>query len=134
MIDLEAPTANEVLEQLRACCQALDDKKASEIKVLCLKNCSTVTDYFVIATGNSEPNLRALSREVIHRLDDLQVETTHTNPTNGTGWAVVDAYDIIVHVFTKEVRQFYNLEGLWRDAEIIDVSNWITPEPAYATV
>lgn len=129
MMDSEAQRHQPAFEQLRACCQALDDKKATQLTVLSMRNCSTVTEYFVIATGTSDPHLRSLTREVIKRLDDLRVETVHTNPTDRSGWAVVDAYDIIVHIFTEPVRKFYNLEGLWRDAEVLGIDNFVDPVP-----
>ena len=101
---------------LSACCRALDDKKAVDLLVLELGEASTIADCFVIATGTSEPHLRALAGAVSSTLKEEDASVLGRETTAGSGWAVVDAYDVMVHLFTAEVRDFYNLEGLWRDA------------------
>ena len=120
MIETKERPTGVITEQMRACVQALDDKKADNLKVLDLRGKSTITDYFIIATGTSEPHLRAMSGELEKVLDALQVETIRSGTSGRTGWVVVDAYDFIVHLFTAEVRAFYNLEGLWKDAIPLD--------------
>jgi ribosome-associated protein len=120
MIETKERPTGVINEQMRACVQALDDKKADNLKVLDLRGKSTLTDYFIIATGTSEPHLRAMSSELEKVLDALQVETIRSGTSGRTGWVVVDAYDFIVHLFTAEVRAFYNLEGLWKDADLLD--------------
>lgn len=127
MMDTEANRTDAAIEQIRACCQALDDKKAENLQVLCVKGRSSITDYFVLATGSSVPQLRAMSDHVVAALDTFDVETLQTNPNDRSGWSVVDAYDIIVHMFTKETRAFYNLEGLWKDADFLEVERFIEP-------
>ena len=112
----------ELNEEVRACCQALDDKKAEDIIVLYLGPESSLADYFVIATGTSDPHLRALVNNVEATLREHNVDCTASEKASKTGWMVVDAYDIIVHVFTAETRRYFNLEGLWRDARRIEVS------------
>lgn len=125
MMDIEANQKDATYEQIRACCQVLDAKKAENIKILCVKGISSITDYFVIATGNSDPHLRALGKYVNEALEPFDADTTGTNPNDRSGWAVVDAYDFIVHIFTKEVRERYNLEGLWKDAETIPLEEYV---------
>jgi ribosome-associated protein len=112
-------TAPSTREQIQACCQALYDKKAENITLLYLGAKSSVADYFIIATGTSDPHLRALAGAAYSTLKDLRVSMIGTDRSPGSGWMVVDAYDFLVHVFTAEVRQHYNLEGLWKDAERI---------------
>lgn len=107
-------------QQIEACCLALDNKKAEDLVILHLGEKSSVTDYFIIATGTSDPHLRALTIEVEKLLDQHQIDILGIDRGGvRQGWMVVDAYDFIVHLFTKETRAFFNLEGLWKDAERI---------------
>ena len=103
---------------MTACCQALDDKKAADLVVLELGEASSIADFFVIATGTSEPHLRALANAVAVTLKEHQTEVLAKEASTRSGWVVVDAYDLMVHLFTDEVRTFYNLEALWRDAKV----------------
>jgi ribosome-associated protein len=105
-----------LIELVRACCQALDDKKADDLRVLHIGPKSSVADYFVIATGTSNPHLRALRIALEKVLDERGAEVLGTQADSESGWFVVDAYDIIFHLFTKEMRNRYALETLWRDA------------------
>lgn len=114
-------TVPDLIEQIQACCQALDDKKAENLQILHLGPRSSLTDYFVIATGTSEPHLRALRDAVEKSLAELNVEIMGVDRSTRSGWVVVDAYDFIVHLFTAEQRGFYNLEGLWKDAARLPV-------------
>lgn len=116
-----ANTETDILTHVRTCCQALYDKKAENITVLDLEGISSIADYFVIATGTSDPHLRALSGAAEDALREEGVRVLGRDRTPGTGWMVVDAYDFIVHLFTPETRRRYNLEGLWKDAEPVQV-------------
>lgn len=109
------------IAQLKACCQALYDKKAESITVLYMGRKSSLADFFIIATGTSEPHLRALIGATAAELKERQVPVLGTDSHTGNGWMVLDAYDFLVHVFTEEMRSHYNLENLWKDAERIDV-------------
>lgn len=109
------------LEQIQACCQAIYDKKAEAITVLYLGQKSSITDYFVIANGTSSPHLRALAGEAEKTLKDMDVSTVASDRKPDSGWTVVDAYDFMIHLFTPETRDHYNLEGLWKDAERIQI-------------
>lgn len=111
--------ATHTREQIQACCQALFDKKAEDITLLYLGDKSSVADYFIIATGTSDPHLRALTNTAYSTLRDLHVPMVGADRSPSSGWGVVDAFDFIIHVFTPAVRAHYNLEGLWRDAERI---------------
>ncbi len=106
-------------ELLQACCKALDDKKAEDLKILHLGSRSTVADYFVIATGTSSPHLRALRNMVEKALDEKGAEIIGMDTDCSSGWAVLDAGDIIFHMFTERMRKLYALESLWKDAEVI---------------
>lgn len=115
-------TATEALPaELLACVRALDDKKADRMTLLNLKGISSVADYFVIATGTSDPHLKALASTLEATLKEHNAEVFGSQTDSKTGWVVVDAYDTIYHLFTQEQRSYYNLEGLWKDASAIDL-------------
>jgi ribosome-associated protein len=96
--------------------QALDGKKAENLRVLDVSELSSITDYLVLATGTSEPHLRALRIELERVLDDNKARILSVDTTKGSGWTVVDAFEVMVHLFTPENRDKYRMELLWRDA------------------
>lgn len=100
--------------------QALDAKKAEDLRVLDVSKLSSLTDYLVLATGNSDPHLRALRIEVERILDEQKARILGIDTNKGSGWTVVDAFEIMVHIFTKENRQKYRMELLWKDAKEVD--------------
>jgi ribosome-associated protein len=107
----------EARELALRCRELADNKKAENIVILDVHEISSITDFFVIATGMSEPHLRAIMDEV---RDKLQEETgLKPRATDGnlhTAWVVLDYFDVIVHIMRADVRQHYDLEGLWGDA------------------
>ncbi len=102
---------------VRKCWQALDDKKAENLKVLDVRGKSPITNYFIIATATSEPHLRALANELDKTLKDLGVKSIGRESNPGSGWVVVDAFDFMAHLFLPEQRGMYGIEALWKDAE-----------------
>ncbi len=111
----------ETLQDIEVCCQALDDSKADDILVLYLGEKSSITDYYIIASGMSKPHLKALSRTVDETLDKREVEPLLIDSEPNSGWVVVDAFDFMVHIFLPEQRKYYSLESLWKDADIVEV-------------
>lgn len=96
--------------------QALDGKKAEDLRVLDVSKQSSITDYLVLATGTSEPHLRALRIELERVLDDQKARILSVDTSKGSGWTVVDAFEVMVHLFTPENRDKYRMELLWRDS------------------
>jgi len=118
-------------ELLKKLVRALDDKKVGDLRVLKVSAKSTITDYLVLATGNSEPHLRALRIEVERVLDDAKQPIAGMEAgTYGSGWTVVDAYQIMAHLFTPEQRANYALEKLWKDAQVLSVAELIAEPKA----
>ena len=116
---------------LKQLVRALDDKKAGDLRVLKVGAKSTITDYIVLATGTSEPHLRALRIEVERVLDEAKQPIAGMEVgTYGSGWTVVDAYQIMTHLFTPEQRANYALEKLWKDAEVLAVADLIAEPKA----
>jgi ribosome-associated protein len=99
------------------CRELADNKKAEDIVILDVRELSSVTDYFVIASGTSEPHLRAIVDEITDTLrEDHDVLPRAVDGTLQTAWVVMDFFDVIVHVMRKDVRERYDLETLWGDA------------------
>lgn len=99
------------------CRELADNRKAEDIVVLDVAEISSIADYFVIASGTSEPHLRAISDEITEKLrEQHDLRPRVVDGTLQAGWLVLDYFDVIVHVMRADVRQHYDLEGLWGDA------------------
>ena len=99
------------------CRELAENKKAEDIVILDVRELSSVTDYFVIASGTSEPHLRAIVDEITDKLrEDYDLRPRAVDGTLQTAWLVLDYFDVIVHVMRGDVRDRYDLETLWGDA------------------
>jgi ribosome-associated protein len=99
------------------CRELADNKKAENISVLDVREVSTITDYFVIASGTSEPHLRAISEEIIEKLrENHDIQPRAVDGSVQAAWMVLDFFDVIVHVMRADVRERYDLDSLWGDA------------------
>jgi ribosome-associated protein len=105
-------------KKLAALCRELaDNKKAEDVVVLDVRKLSSVTDFFVIASGTSEPHLRAITEEITGKLrDEHELRPRAVDGTVHGAWVVLDYFDVIVHVMRADVRKHYDLESLWGDA------------------
>lgn len=112
-------------ELYKAIVKVLDSKKAENIKVIKTSEHTVISDYFIVANGTSNTHVKALADEVEFEMSKNGIEPLHVEG-RATGWILLDYNEVLVHVFTKESRDFYNLEKLWSDAEIIDISDIIT--------
>ena len=113
-------------EVTRAISAALD-KKAQDLVVLDLRNTPAFTDFFVVCTGASQRQVKAIADSVEESLKAAGVRPAHTEGYDRADWVLMDFFTFIVHVFTPQTRAFYALERLWGDAERIDVK---PPGPA----
>jgi ribosome-associated protein len=105
------------------CRELADNKKAEDIVVLDVRKLSSITDYFVICTGTSEPHLRAIVAEIEDKLEtDENLSPRGTDGTFQTNWVVLDYFDVIVHVMRGDARDLYKLEDLWGDAPRVRAS------------
>lgn len=102
------------------CREFADNKKAENIVVLDVRDLSSVTDYFVIASGTSEPHLRAVVEEITSRLrEEYDLRPVRMDGTTQAAWVALDFFDVIVHIMRTDTRERYDLEGLWGDARRI---------------
>ena len=116
-------TSQEVMEHI---VRALDSKKARDITVLKTDKVSVLAEYFVICTAGSASQIKSLSDETGKRLSELDEPPRRVEGYRAGGWVLMDFGCVIVHLFLKETRQFYDLERLWSDAPKVDISALLT--------
>ncbi|MBO7252195.1 MAG: ribosome silencing factor [Oscillospiraceae bacterium] len=108
--------------------KALDEKTGLDIKLLKIDKVSSLADYFLICTGTSNTHVKTLCDFAEYTLEELGEPMLGREGHRGNAWELLDYGTIVVHVFTEEARQFYSLERLWADAEVIDLTDIIIPE------
>lgn len=111
-----------------ACAKAADDIKADSIRVWDMRGVSNLTDFMVVCSGTSMPQLRAILRDVAQKVEeDHGVKPVNSEGKADTRWVVIDYIDVMVHVMHQELRDYYGLEDLWADAKEIDWQGQTTP-------
>jgi len=108
--------------------KALDEKKGVGIKLLKIDRVSSLADYFLICTGTSSTHVKTLCDYAEYTLDQLGEPMLGREGHRGNSWELLDYGSIVVHVFTEEAREFYDLERLWADAENVDLKDIIIDE------
>ena len=93
----------------------LNDNKAEEIKIIDLKNKTSIADFMIIASGNSSRHIQALSEILLEELKKKGINNCRLEGSSSNDWKLIDAVDIIVHIFHPEKRKFYNLEKMWSE-------------------
>ena len=109
------------MDRLKIIVKALDDKRAENIDVLGISELTSLGDYFVICTCNSNVQVRAAAGEVEEKMKEAGCAPMHIEGYRGGSWILLDFDDIIVHIMDRETREFYALEKLWDDAEHIEI-------------
>ena len=109
--------------------RVLDAKKALNVHILAVEDLTTVTDYFVIATGTSTTHVGALADEAEFQLERAGVKVLRTEGHDGKRWVLLDYGSVIVHVFTQEAHDYYDLEHLWADAAPVPAAEWLEAAP-----
>jgi len=95
--------------------QILHDNKAVEVKSINLKDKTSIADFMIIASGNSSRHIQALSEILLNKLKERGIKNCHLEGRDSNDWKLIDAVDIIVHIFHPEKRKFYNLERMWSE-------------------
>ena len=111
----------EAFDLVKKVIQALDDKKAEDITVIDIREISTIADYFVIANGSNQNQLTAMQDAVDEAMYKEGVHAKQIEGNRSSTWILMDYQDVIVHLFSKEDRLFYDLERIWRDGKVVDV-------------
>jgi ribosome-associated protein len=104
------------LETAQRARAAAEDKKGLDVVILDVRGTSPVTDYYVIASGTSAPQLKAMMNEVQHELKAAGVTCYRRSGVPDDGWVVLDFYDVVMHILLTDLREYYALEELWADA------------------
>ncbi len=118
-------TAKEVAYEVT---KALDSKKGQNIKLLRINEVSSLADYFLICTGTSNTHVKTLCDYAEYTLEQLGEPMLGREGHRGNTWELLDFGTIVVHVFTEEAREFYNLERIWADAEAVDLKDIVIEE------
>lgn len=103
------------LEVAEAIAEILDSKKAKDIKVIHVEDKTVISEYFVICTGNSSTQVKALAGEVEFRMEQRDLKPYSVEGRDNNSWVLVDYSNVIVHIFSREAREFYNLDKLYED-------------------
>ncbi|KPL18408.1 MAG: hypothetical protein AMJ92_08210 [candidate division Zixibacteria bacterium SM23_81] len=99
-----------------ACGEIALSKKAIDVKILDLREITSVTDYFVICTGSIDLHVKAISDAIVEGLEKKKIKVWHIEGYSALKWVLLDYVDVVVHIFNGDVRDFYGLERLWGDA------------------
>lgn len=98
-------------------------KKALDVKIMDLSGLSSFADFFVLCSGESDTQVKAISDEIDKTFAKAGIKCYHKEGTNTYNWVLMDYLDVVVHIFKTEARSFYNLEKLWGDAKVIEVKD-----------
>ena len=113
------------MELIEVAVKALDDKHGIDISVIDVTDRTTIGDYFIVASGSSNAQAKALAEEVEMKMTKLGYEPKNVEGYQTAMWILLDYGDIIIHIFYNETREFYSLEQLWNEAPRIDISNMV---------
>lgn len=105
--------------------KAGDGRRAEDIVALKVNQISPMADYFVIMTGGSDRQVQAIANAIIEKAHEEEVNIGSVEGKNHAQWVLIDLGDVVVHVFREETRAFYNLEKLWSDAPMVNISKWV---------
>lgn len=109
----------DVLEIAQRSAGIMEDKKAGNVTILDIKGLSVIADYFVICHGNSSTQVQALATELKKRMHESGIEIKNVEGYDDARWILVDLGDVVIHIFHKDEREYYNIERIWGDAGIV---------------
>lgn len=110
------------LELAKEAAKKLNEKKGENIRIIRIDDISSLADYFVFATGTSNTHVNALADEMEFHLKQIGITPDHVEGYRSNSWVLLDYDNVIVHIFTDESREYYDLDRLWQDGEQIDTS------------
>ena len=109
-------------EILKIAANALNEKKAKELSAVKVADLTVLTEYFLMATATSSTHVRALADEVEDKLEESGIKPHHIEG-RATGWLILDYGSVIVHIFSREQREFYGLDKMWSDGEAVNIDD-----------
>ena len=113
-------TSNSLRPEIRWAVEAAQDKQAVDITVLKLPGTAAFAEYFLLCSGNSQPQIQAIGEAIEERLESHGVRLAHREGKSGAEWVLLDYGAFVVHIFSERARSYYDLERLWRTAERVD--------------
>jgi len=117
-------------DALKIALEAVDDKKASDLVVLDISGIASFADYFLLCSGDSSRQIHAIADEVEEKLRTHGLRPTHIEGYRNAEWVLMDYIDLVVHIFSKRARAYYDLERLWRDGKRLDAEKLLTEKAA----
>lgn len=99
------------------------DKKGEDVKIMNISELTTMTDYFVVCSASSDTQVKAIADHISRETKKIDERPWHSEGYTNMNWILLDFVDVVAHIFITDVRKFYNLEGLWADAEVTDVED-----------
>lgn len=108
--------------------KALDEKRGKDIRLIKIDRVSSLADYFLICTGTSNTHVKTLCDYAEYTMENLNEPMLGREGHRGNSWELLDFGSVVIHVFTEEARKFYDLERLWADGEIVDISELLVEE------
>ena len=108
-------------KKLNSIVEALNNKKARDIRAIDIRNLTTIANYFVIASGTSNTHIQSLADNVVEKLSNTGLTPLHVEGYKSARWILMDYSDAVVHIFHEEDRAYYGLERLWQDGKQIDI-------------
>jgi len=115
-------------EILELVVRAADDKLAENIMAMDVRNLTPMADYFVVMNGRNERQMGAIVDGIVEAISKNKVPVKNVEGKDSGSWTLIDLTDVIVHVFSSEERSYYNLEKLWADAPLVDISGMVKPQ------
>lgn len=112
----------QLIDKLNLIANCLDDKKGRRITALDVAELTSISDYFVICGAGSQSQVKALADNVCEKLSENGFEPIHIEGYRDATWVLIDYSDIVVHIFTDEMREFYDIERLWTDAKEVTLN------------
>lgn len=114
---------SDINKMVKVACEALEEKKGEDIRVIRISKISVMADYFVIASGNNPSQIQALVDNVEEKLGEAGFSVKRVEGNRSSTWILLDYGDLVVHIFDVEDRLFYDLERIWADGENIDTQS-----------
>ena len=117
-----------MIESLKIAINAADNKKAHDLVALDISEIATFADYFLLCTGDSSRQMQAIADEVEKQLKASGIRPSHVEGYQNSEWILMDYIDLVVHIFSKTARAYYDLERLWRDGKKLDTDKLLHEE------
>lgn len=114
-----------MIDALKIAINAADDKKAYDLVTLDISEIASFANYFLFCTGDSSRQIQAIADEVEQQLKDFGIRPSHVEGYKNAEWILMDYIDLVIHIFSKSARAYYDLERLWRDGKKLDTSVYI---------